>query len=54
MQTTTVPTTLSPAMREFLDVVVRLIVRDLLRGEEGSCRGLDKPEDTPSPEDPTC
>lgn len=46
MQTTTVPTKLSPAMKEFLDVVLSLIVLDLLRDETGSEPDLNKPEGT--------
>lgn len=54
MQMTTVPATLSPAMREFLDVVARLIVLDLSQDEGGSQKDLDKPEGTPSLEDLSC
>lgn len=54
MQMNTVPTTLTPAMREFLDVVARLIVLDLSQYEGGSHKDLNKPEGTSSLEDLSC
>ena len=54
MEASTVPTTLNPAMRGFLDVVARLIVRDLLQEAGRSYHDADNSQNTLCAENPVC